>query len=65
MCVDDVVCYDDVNENVVYRCCEVCHIPATETVSHLEPGVFVFRCGEQTLCCVFVSNISVFVFKCG
>jgi len=28
------------------RSCICCNLPVTETVSHVEPGVFVFDCGK-------------------
>ena len=28
------------------RCCRVCNVSLTESISHLEPGVFVFDCGK-------------------
>ncbi|XP_070200387.1 serine-rich adhesin for platelets-like isoform X2 [Littorina saxatilis] len=42
---EDPDCHWGVKANMISTC-EVCHVQVTETVSHLEPGVYTFKCGH-------------------
>lgn len=44
----------------IFRCCRMCNISLSESISHVEPGILVFDCGKEIL---YLSNEMIFLFK--
>ncbi|XP_061176363.1 uncharacterized protein LOC133185262 [Saccostrea echinata] len=49
---EDSECHWGISTNVL-RCCRICNVALTESISHVEPGVLMFVCGHgfHKLCC--------------
>lgn len=50
--MEDSECHWGITTNIL-KCCQMCNISLTESISHVEPGILVFDCGHgfHKYCC--------------
>ncbi|XP_062609661.1 uncharacterized protein LOC134271482 [Saccostrea cucullata] len=49
---EDSECHWGISTNIL-KCCRICNVALTESISHVEPGILMFDCGHgfHKLCC--------------